>query len=331
MRMPAGPIASSEFSRRSHNELVPLVSLYVRVCSRSKYSFSPLSLSPLSNTLHIGRSLAPRCIWPMNKLCMLTSLAIASATWEQLVATNIPLERRGHTAVWDAVGSQMLVYGGEGGRRRITRRNELYSLDPVQGAWTELSASGNVVEEHTAAWDAASRTMYIHGGSSSFVYDDLDGYAVGSGWTAYQGGYERRFATAVWNSEDEELLVYGGWTSSSRTDTLLVYSSGTNSWTSTSGAAAGLRSSHMAVWDASTKVMLVFGGYDGSNVLSDLWGYARDGDSWSELFPSGSLPVRRHSATAVWDQPSRLMFVFGGMSGTSSGYLDDPCHHTQLI
>ena len=29
MRMAAGPIASSEFSRRSHNELVPLVSLCV--------------------------------------------------------------------------------------------------------------------------------------------------------------------------------------------------------------------------------------------------------------------------------------------------------------
>ncbi|CAE7706626.1 RCH2 [Symbiodinium sp. CCMP2456] len=167
--------------------------------------------------------------------------------------------------------------------------------------------------------------MYIHGGqsNSNVVYDDLDGYAAGSGWTAYQGGYVRRFATAVWNSDDGELLIYGGWTSSSRTDTLLVYSSGTNSWTSTSGAAAGRRSSHMAVWDASTKVMLVFGGYDGFNVLSDLWGYARDGNSWNELFPSGSAPVRRHSATAVWDQPARLMFVFGGMSGTSSGYLDD--------
>jgi N-acetylneuraminic acid mutarotase len=88
---------------------------------------------------------------------------------------TLPSQRAGHTAVWDAAGGRMLVFGGF---TSSGRRNDLWAYRASTNAWVELTVLGTpptARDEHTAVWNAAASQMLVFGG-------ELSTGAVGDLW-----------------------------------------------------------------------------------------------------------------------------------------------------
>jgi hypothetical protein len=88
---------------------------------------------------------------------------------------------------------------------------------------------------------------------------------------------------------------------------------------------------HTAVLDPTTDVMIIFGGAGAFVHHNDVWILTRatgpeDPDnlsSWAQLQPAGTSPAPRIYHSAVYDQTSNRMTIFGGGLGNSSPCAND--------
>jgi N-acetylneuraminic acid mutarotase len=122
----------------------------------------------------------------------------------------------------------------------------------------------------------------------------------------------RQYHTAVWTGS--EMIVWGGYVSSSALKTGGRYNPATDSWTPTSitNAPAGRRY-HTAVWTGSE--MIVWGGNNGFAGTFDTGGrYNPSTDSWTAT-STINAPDARASHTAVWT--GSQMIVWGGYNGSN--------------
>ena len=92
----------------------------------------------------------------------LWSLDLASHGWQRI-------ERRGdwppasedHTLIYDPVGHQMILFGGENGQAT----NKTWSMDLGSLRWQDLTDLGGPYrEDHTAVYDSRARRMIVFGG-----------------------------------------------------------------------------------------------------------------------------------------------------------------------
>ncbi len=71
------------------------------------------------------------------------------------------------------------------------------------------------------------------------------------------------------------------------------------------------------VLDTSTKQMIIFGGNNATTYFNDVWSLKLgNSPQWPAVAPSGTPPPARSTLTAVYDQKSSRMTIFGGYSGT---------------
>jgi len=208
----------------------------------------------------------------------------ATNSWTQLSPSGgPPPSRYSHGAIWDALNSQMLVFGGYG----AGVRNDLWSYRPGANTWSEVSPAGSTPPPARttfgSAWDGSG--MVIFGGNpvTGFLLNDLWRYSVtANSWAQLNpsGGLPsaRNGPTLVWNPLSGSLLMFGGfnWQSGHLSD-LWSYAVTTNAWAQMypTGGPPLPRAFHEAVWDDANNRMLVFGGYSYSHGLfNDLWAVA---------------------------------------------------------
>jgi serine/threonine protein kinase len=192
--------------------------------------------------------------------------------------TNTPSALRSdHSMVWDSQDNLLFVFGGIDNQGNLL--NDLWSFNPTTQTWKDLNASTGTV-----------------------------GLCNNSNIPA-----PRMNAAMVWDSIDQQILLYGGLGANHHyLGDLWSYSPGTGTWTaiSCSGSAPGARSSN-AVWTGSQ--MLLLGGANTSGLLSDFWAYApaSGGGSWQKLpdSPTG----QREFQTMVWDSTDNQLYLFGGL------------------
>ncbi|EKD23859.1 MAG: Kelch repeat-containing protein [uncultured bacterium] len=129
--------------------------------------------------------------------------------------------------------------------------------------------------------------------------------------------------TAVWDTNQDVLRVFGGYTSTGYiANDMQVYSPTTNAWSATTTPLSG-RYGHAAAWDPTGSRMFIFGGYASEGSLTyknDLWRYT--GGVWTQLLPSGTAPYVRTNHSAVWDDAQDKLYIYGG-SSTTTQYLGD--------
>jgi Rab9 effector protein with kelch motifs len=104
---------------------------------------------------------------------------VSSATWALELATvptwvqlapqgSPPSARQGHTAIYDAAGDRMIVFGG---RDATGNLNDLWVLDFAPTlSWSPLVPLGEpppARDQHTAVDDGANQRMLVLGGSSA--------------------------------------------------------------------------------------------------------------------------------------------------------------------
>jgi N-acetylneuraminic acid mutarotase len=154
--------------------------------------------------------------------------------------------------------------------------------------------------------------------------DDVNGLEIGIGdemrlthcekdiWRQRASGPPARwYHSAVWDPDNKQMLVFGGWDGTKYLNDLWAYIPASYAWVQkASGSIA--RSGASAVWDPDNKQMLMFGGVSGPGTwLNDIWAYSPKNNSWNQKASGSTI---REGSSAVWDPGNKQMLVCGGFS-----------------
>jgi hypothetical protein len=256
----------------------------------------------------------------------------------------------GHSAVYDQPTNTMIVFGGLSATLGFTDTNAVLLNAPATGSglWSILIANGTVGapparDSHSAVYDSVNNRMIVFGGevfSSGAILNDVwvlsnaNGLGGTPTWTQLSPSGSappaRSLHTAVYDSVNNIMTVFGGFSSSGQTlfDTWVLSHAnglgGTPVWTrlSPSGNKPSGSGGHTAVYDATNNIMIVFGGANSTITAETNGTYALSHANglggapvWTRLLANGSpgSPAKRGSATAVYDPASNRMIIFGGL------------------
>ncbi len=146
-------------------------------------------------------------------------------------------------------------------------------------------------------------------------------YDVGcDSWTKLDasGPAGRTRHTAVYDSANHRVLVYGGLSASGSLSDTWALDMGSLEWSqiSTTGAPPA-RINHAAVYDENGGRMLVFGGNLGPSVINidpanDVWALDLTTNGWSDVTPAAAGPDERLWVSALYDPANDQMVIFGG-------------------
>jgi hypothetical protein len=282
----------------------------------------------------------------LNDVWWLTGAA-PNLTWTLAKPTGTaPAARFWHSAVYDSVSNDMIVFGGGLGHTSPCA-NDVWVLSNANGigvtpAWNELSPSGTAPApraQHGAVYDPNTNTMIIFGGQDCFstafgdvwVLSNANGQGGTPTWTQLSpagGGPGPRGITGgiAYDPGSNTLMVFGGAGFGPPFNDTWVLSNangqgGTPTWTqlSPSGTLPSARSDHSTVYDPTSNRLTIFGGLDANNnTLGDVWVLTNANGSggtptWSQITPAGAYPpLARSNHTAVYNPSTNKMIVFGG-------------------
>eukprot|EP00438_Fugacium_kawagutii_P036171 Skav232958 [mRNA] locus=scaffold1735:28018:29880:- [translate_table: standard] len=240
--------------------------------------------------------------------------------WSVLANPNISA-RRGHSTVWDANTSSMLIFAGHAaGSFQYFKDLWRYQSPDI---WQELQVVGPSPRgAHTAVWDSRSGTMLVFGGSYFTThFDDLWLYHSNTNtWTLSSPSVKpaaRALHSAIWDEVSQIMLVFAG-ENGVKLEDLWKYHLTSNSWAELlpSSEKPPARSRHSAVWIEASAGMLMFGGWSDS-ALNDLWHFGLWTNSWIQILPiNPPSPCAGH--TAIWEPLTWSMLTFGGVQLTES-------------
>jgi Galactose oxidase, central domain len=294
--------------------------------------------------------------WVVQNVIPSSSSTQENLQWFRVSITGKgPSLRFGHSAVYNTTSNREIVFGGGTGFPGPCV-NDLWvvtHMNSVGGspAWKQFAATGTlpgVREGHTAVYDAGTNKMIVFGGTdcNGNYYNDLwilsnaDGSTANPSWTqvtpAGTPPSARTQATAIYDSVNNVMTVFGGGTSNTNTfGDLYTLSNangvtGTPTWTklSPTGTAPAARVGHGAIYDATNNRMTIYGG--GNNhgkVLNDGWFLTHANgiggtSSWIQMTPTAPGPFRK-SYSFIYDPVSNDMVIFGGDSELPQTFTDD--------
>jgi hypothetical protein len=210
--------------------------------------------------------------------------------WAKLASLGAGAQREDFSAAYDDVDGMVIVHGGRyytNGMQDTDWYRPLMTYDPASDKWTDRGESklpaGNV-----GVWDGPDGAFLTHGGYYTW-YDMMHGVNV----------YEVNRSTFAW------LPATQTW--SQRADGPALYH-------------------HAAVYDPIDGLMITMGGMDTVvqyNSTQDyyynyLYTYNYTNDLWSQRNATGTLPPARAYHSAVWDNESGQMIIFGGYNGQAA-------------
>lgn len=254
----------------------------------------------LANRLIVYGGCLVNCSPARHRVFVLTNANGLGGTpvWSESTVTN-PQPRVDHSAVYDAASNSMITFGGhfafygtdQNDTRVLSNANGLAS----PSAWTTLATLGGppgIRGRHSAIYDPATNRMTIFAGQhlisccSPYVQSDYNdvwvlananGQAGAPTWIQLAPvGVQpdvRSGHSAVYDSANNRMLVFGGWTWNQAKQTgdplgdlwELSHANGlggASAWTqiAASGTPPGPRAYHWAAFDASNQRMILVGG-----------------------------------------------------------------------
>ncbi|MGH2571233.1 MAG: Kelch repeat-containing protein, partial [bacterium] len=241
--------------------------------------------------------------------------------WTQILpAGTPPSARERHTAVWDAGGDRLLVFGGHDGNLRADVWELSFGGSPV---WSELTPGGPSPTPRRAAAaivDPIGGRWILFGGFDGAHRDDvwqasLAGPFAWAELSPAAGPTGRSWHAVVRDASANRMIVFGGAEGSLQLpgDAWALALSGPPAWSDLApnpGPPSG-RMAHSAVVDEAGRRMIAFAGLGGTD---DAWSLSLDDGTWTRLEPSGAAPSPRSDHAAVFDAARERMLVFGGDS-----------------
>ena len=305
---------------------VPLVTL-----PANQINYSDLGLTPCTRYGYRIRSVNGAQVGAWSPDVFANTIVVSPVTTSG--TPTPPTARMGHSAIYDAVGNQMLVFGGNTGAGLT---DELWILDLGANAWSMVPYTGLWPAprmNHSAILDPTNNRMIVFGGFDGTELDELWSLDLSLlTWSVLTngGGPAPRLAhTSVFDPVNQQMILFGGMDAGfSYNDvwalTLPPPPSPLNPsvWTDITPAIPGplVRSGHSMVYDPIVQRVIVFGGRDiylgGSPSYSDTWELSLAGTpAWSPITAAGG-PTARFGHSAVMN--GTRMMVFGGFPGSPS-------------
>lgn len=217
-------------------------------------------------------------------------------------------------------------------------------------AWIQLAPTGTAPAprlEQSAVYDVNTNSMIVFGGNDCFQTDFADVWVLSNAnglggtptWKQLTPSgtppSARSGASAVYDSADNELIVFAGEDSTGSVNNDVWVLSGANgsggapAWTqlSPSGGPPTARVAQTAVYDATNNRMTIFGGDSATALLGDVWVLSDANGlggtpTWIELGSFSTFAEARAFHAAVYDPSTNKMIVFGGATGTGLGTND---------
>jgi uncharacterized protein YjdB len=266
---------------------------------------------------------------------------------------TVPQGRYGHIATYDPNSNRMTIFGGGSGTP-LTCLNDALILSGANGQsgtpeWISVTSSGTAPAPRVysgGVYDPNTNSMIVFGGNNCstgyfndvWVLSNANGEPGNSTWTQLNPAgtlpAARESASAVYDSTNNILTIYGGDAGSAPFGDAWVLShangtGGTPVWTqlSPTGMAPHIRTGQTATYDSVNNRMTVFGGFVSNVTLDDTWVLTLANGlggvpAWIQITSQGTAPsLSYHSA--VYDQASDNMYVFGGSSTKSKLQTND--------
>ncbi len=274
--------------------------------------------------------------------------------WTQLSPTGgPPSAREGHSAVYDAAGNRLIVFGGDDASGTPAANAEVWVLSGADGTagtpvWTQLSPGGTPPAArtgHGAAYDAAANRMIVFGGDDGppcgtglndvWVLTNANGTGGTPVWSQLSPAGSppgpRAHALTTYDAATNRLTMIGGLVPCGSSDNemwVLADANGIGApeWIQRSpgGSPPSPWSLQSGVYDPVTNRVTTFGGRiggvpdDGVLTLTD--GNGTGAPAWVDFVPVGAPPAPRSLHSAVQANGHRMV-VFGG-AGTSGRLAD---------
>jgi hypothetical protein len=260
-------------------------------------------------------------------------------TWSNLTpAGPLPNTRDYHTAIYDAVRDQMVIFAGYDGHY-LCPLNDTWGLSlGATPTWTQLVSPlwdpPSARHGMSTIYDPVRQRLVLFGGnacSGSCYLNDVWSLTLDArpAWTPLfaggSGGPQYRYeASAIYDPLRDRMIIFGG-TSAYRcephfdcpydnNDVWAFALDGTAAWTQLvpAGPPPAPRHGHAAIYDPVGDRMLVFGGEGSGSVWALSLGTT---PTWSLLQPQGTAPTGRTGPSAIYDPVRQRMLIFGGSNG----------------
>ncbi|MFA5794177.1 MAG: kelch repeat-containing protein [Candidatus Brocadiia bacterium] len=261
----------------------------------------------------------------------------ATNSWTNMTITDAPVTRSQHSAIW--AGDRMMIWGGQTISRTGTTTTEILLKTggvyfPASDRWARPTEYPNFIEEnsvgapagrrwHTAAWSGTY--LLVWGGIAGGVDNSGGQYSpVTDFWItepiSTNGAPSGRYAhTSVWTGS--KMIIWGGTTGEAYLNDGAIYDPVANTWSSLASTdAPSARVYHSAVW-TNTR-MIIWGGantLEGSLNSGGIY-YPNDNTWIPTSTPSSTTLPKRMDHTAVWDNNSKTMIIWGGTDGLGIFY-----------
>ena len=237
----------------------------------------------------------------------------------------IPTPRIDAPIAYDAVGRQLLMFGGQDSSGD---RNDLWSFSIDRQQWTQVNPGGlppNPRHGHTVTLDPARRRIIILAGQGAGFFGDAWAYDIQANlWTQLSGnssGPSPRYGhSAIYDPKRDRIVLSHGFTSEQgRFDDTWAFDLASNSWRNISPAGARplRRCLHHAVYVPHSDQMLLYGGCSsgfGPCPQGDLWSFDLANNKWTEI-TSNPRPAPRQRYGMAFDENRKKLVLFGGAGG----------------
>ncbi len=240
--------------------------------------------------------------------------------WNEIILTNKPSARSGHSMVYDSINHKTILFGGWSGNVGLT--NDIWIYDSQTNQWTEVfpNTAPEIRQSCAMYYDPIFQRVILFGGYKDSLphYNDTWEYNYSNNtWTELNplsSPSGRYGSNMVYDPINQRAILFGGRSTSILDDTWIYYY-GNNTWTelNTTGS-PGTRYWHGMTYDSQNHKVIVFGGRRTGapgEAIEDTWILDPSNNQWTEVLPL-SHPSNRMDFSMVYDSDNQKTILFGG-------------------
>jgi hypothetical protein len=247
--------------------------------------------------------------------------------WTQITASNSgPAPRYDHSALYDPMRDQLVVFGGRGGG--TFGDTWIYSF--ANKMWREVKGAGPAPRfGQGTVYDPANRRMIVVMGEGAGFFNDVWSFDLDKEvWAQVKGNGNNsnsprtRYGQSAVLDGKGRVIISHGFSDQGRFDDTWAFDFARNEWvniTPTSGPKPLKRCLHEMAYDQANDRMYLFGGCSSPNgpcPQGDLWVLDLKMGKWTELTPGGAKPSPRSNPSIAFDPGKAELYLFGGKTGS---------------